>query len=489
MRTIWAVGIASALSAAGGAAYVVYDRGSDVVALAPPAMSYAELTGSSFAPPAGDPLRSPEVRQLKLPPIPHASSVWGATGRDARGRIWVGVSSWSGEVGAHLLQYDPDTDEWYDRGAVLEQLRAAGVYRAGESQTKIHSKIVPAEDGWLYFASTDEEGEVEGSVPPRWGAHLWRIHPDSYQWQHLAAVPEGLVAVSGVGRYIYALGYWNHVLYQLDTATRDLKRVVVGSADGHVSRNFLADARGHAYVPRVQARAGGAATAALVEYDSELREVAVTPLEHYLGKGSPSSNHGIVGLAYLPDGRLLFTTHLGHLYVVEPKGAQPAKVAAAGWFHPSGQSYAPSLFPLGGNRLVAGVASRDSQFEWVVFELTTGVPRRPSRSTPRGCRKCCSTARSAATTPGASMSAGGRGTTPGHSGHWYFSSARRSVRPALRSRPSADSGGRHAGRYRHISDSRAHGLAIPKRRQARLVGHSRIRLGRGSRWSCRAVVN
>ena len=53
----------------------------------------------------------------------------------------------------------------------------------------------------------------------------------------------------------------------------------------------------------------------------------MTPLEHYLGKGlAARSNHGIVGLAYLPDGRLLFTTHRGQLYVVEPKGAQPAKV-------------------------------------------------------------------------------------------------------------------------------------------------------------------
>jgi hypothetical protein len=338
-----------------------------------PSLSYAELTGSTFVSPPGDPLRSPEVRELRLPPLPDASSVWGATGRDAKGRIWVGVSARSAAAGAYLLQYEPDTDEWHVRGSVLEQLKAAGLHRAGESQVKIHSKIVPGEDGWLYFASSDEDGEVPGSVLPRWGGHLWRIHPDTFQWDHLAAVPEGLVAVSGVGRQIYALGYWGHVLYAFDTATRELKRTVVGSAGGHVSRNFLADVRGHVYVPRVQAHAGGRATAALVEYDAGLREIGATPLEHYLGKEPPAANHGIVGLAYLPDGRLLFTTHRGQLYVIEPRPGAPSKVTAAGWFHPGGESYPPSLFAFGGGRLVAGVASRENRFEWVVFEMTTRI--------------------------------------------------------------------------------------------------------------------
>lgn len=347
---------------------VGYDRAPEL-----PPLSYADLTGSNFVPPPGDPLRSPDVRELQLPPIPAGLSVWGATGRDPRGRIWVGVSARSAAVGAHLLQYDPEADVWHVRGSVVEQLKAAGLHRAGEGQAKIHSKIVPGEDGWLYFASSDEDGEVPDSTPPRWGGHLWRIHPDTFQWEHLAAVPEGLVAVSGVGRYMYALGYWGHVLYAFDVLTREQKRAVVGSAGGHVSRNFLADVRGHVYVPRVQARGGGRATAALVEYDSELRELAATPLEFYFGKETPGSNHGIVGLAYLPDGRMLFTTHLGHVYVVEPQPGKPSKVTAAGWFHPTGESYPPSLFPLGGSRLVAGVAQRSGGFDWVVFELTTGV--------------------------------------------------------------------------------------------------------------------
>jgi len=304
--------------------------------------------------------------------MPDASSVWGATGRDASGRVWVGVSTSSSRTSARLLEYDPPAGAWHERGAVVERLKAAGVYREGESQIKIHSKIVPAGDGWLYFASTDEGGEVPGTVHPRWGGHLWRIHPETYGWEHLLAVPEGLVAVNGVGRYVFALGYWGHVLYRYDTLTAQTRRTVVGSVGGHVSRNFLADIRGHAYVPRVRAEAGGGLSAALVEYDSDLRELAATPLEFYLRGGSADSNHGIVGLAFLPDGRLLFTTHRGHLYAIDPRGSGAAVVTPLGWFHPNGEAYAPSLFFLGGS-FVAGVTQRAGRYDWVVFELKTGT--------------------------------------------------------------------------------------------------------------------
>jgi hypothetical protein len=338
-----------------------------------PVASYEALTGSVFGYSPQHPFGSPSVQEVALPDLPNAKCVWGATGRDQRGHIWVAVSAESPGQSARLLEFDPEVAVWHDRGSALEQLKAAGLYRDGEGQVKIHSKIVPAADGWLYFASMDEEGEIEGSVPPHWGGHLWRIQPDTHRWQHLLAVPEGLIAVSGVGRYVYALGYWGHVLYQYDTLTGGIKRVVVGSAAGHVSRNFLADIRGHAYVPRLVAQPGGGVSAALVEYDSELREVATTPLQSYIGKESPQANHGIVGLAYLADGRLLFTTHRGQFYLIEPKAGQPAAVVALGWFHPDGEAYAPSLFALDGDSLIAGVTQRDGAYQWVVFELKTRI--------------------------------------------------------------------------------------------------------------------
>lgn len=130
---------------------------------------YEARTGSRFLALPANPFQAPQVRELSIPQFANATSVWGATGRDSRGHIWVGVSASSSGMSAHLLRYDPEADAWRDSGAVVEKLKAAGRYRDGEGQIKIHSKIVPADDGWLYFASTDEEGESDvAMVPPRW---------------------------------------------------------------------------------------------------------------------------------------------------------------------------------------------------------------------------------------------------------------------------------------------------------------------------------
>src|SRR6185503_3191896 len=246
-----------------------------------------ERSGSFFGPaPTTAADAAPPARELKLPAFADATAIWGSTGRDLQGRIWIGVSANSPRMSAHLMQYDPEADVMHDRGAVVDQLKTAGLHRAGEGQIKIHSRIVTAEDGWIYFASTDEDGEREdGTVPPRWGGHFWRLDPDSGKWEHLWAAPEGLVAASGVGRYVFVLGYWNHVLFQYDTTTGKTKRAVVGSVGGHVSRNFLADGNGHAYVPRLTRSPQGKVTVALVEYDADLQELAASPLEYYAGKG------------------------------------------------------------------------------------------------------------------------------------------------------------------------------------------------------------
>ena len=66
---------------------------------------------------------------------------------------------------------------------------------------------------------------------------------------------------------------------------------------------------------------------------------------------------------------MVFATHIGQLYVIEPRDAGPAAVVAAGWLHPDGETYAPSLFSLGGNHLIAGVARRQTGFEWVIGDL------------------------------------------------------------------------------------------------------------------------
>ncbi len=332
------------------------------------------LSGTTFIDAPADLLGVPHVRELSVPRILDGNAIWGATGRDARGHIWFGVSAWSPGMSAHLFEYHPVVVHWLDRGGVLDQLERLGLRRDGEGQIKIHSKIVTGDDGRLYFASSDEQGEREdGSAPPRWGGHLWRIDPRTNEWEHLAATREGLVAVNGYGRHLYALGYWNHVLYQYDTAHRTLLKATVGSIGGHVSRNFLVDARGHAYVPRTRQSLDGTAAAELVEYDAQLREIGATSLAHYFGDESPGANHGITGLTWLADGRLLFTTHIGQLYEIDPRGEQPATVRALGWFHPEGERYAPSLFPLGAGTRIGGITQSGSRFDWVVRDVRSGT--------------------------------------------------------------------------------------------------------------------
>ncbi len=375
--SIATLGLVTAIALAGTITLLLQERGRTRDLLLP-ALTYEELTGSLFTPPAGDAFRKPKVRVLQAPDFTGATAIWGSTGRDRRGNIWFGFSA-SGDGGsARLYQFDPDGDTWRDHGSVTDQLKAMGRHRPGEGQVKIHSRIVAAADGLLYFASSDEEGEKEdGSAPPRWGGHLWRIDPTSGKWQHLLAAPEALIAVAGVGRYVYALGYWDHVLYQYDTLIGTTKRKLIGSVGGHISRNLVADARGHVFVPRVRRAANGALSAALVELDSELREIAATPLDAYLGKGAPEGNHGITGLAYIRDGRILFLTARGFLYSLAPPDpkapGQARKVRGLGWIHPKGEAYAASLFSLGDSASIAAISAGQRGYEWVVMDLSTGV--------------------------------------------------------------------------------------------------------------------
>ncbi|MGC4081781.1 MAG: hypothetical protein QM736_06660 [Vicinamibacterales bacterium] len=237
----------------------------------------------------------PTVRVYRPPEFWGSYAIWGATGNDRRGHIWVGVTSNDdSSASAHLYDFDPTTGTFTDRGNVIAELERLKLRRPGEKQMKIHSRIVEAPDGYLYFSSMDETGEDDnGSKLPTWGGHLWRMrNAAGAQWEHLAATPEALIAVAGAGPYIYAEGYFNHVLYQFDTRTKKIRSVTVGAAGGHVSRNFFVDARGHAFVARVTETAGKLA-AFVVEYDPALNELGAAPLAEYFERGRDDS-HGIV---------------------------------------------------------------------------------------------------------------------------------------------------------------------------------------------------
>jgi hypothetical protein len=335
------------------------------------------IDGTLFGPEPSAPLDAPTMRPIALPDFEGAYASWGATGRDRHGHIWVGVSAHEvRRPSAHLFEYFPDIDRVVDRGDVVAQLERLGLARRGEGQMKIHSRIVPASDGYLYFASMDEQGEAtDGSRLPTWGSHLWRIRPEGGDWEHLLAVPEGLIAVSGGGTFLYALGYFDHTLYQFDTRTGESRSIRVGSAGGHVSRNFLSDERGHAYVPRLRSIGGAGSdhlATTLVEFAEGLNQLAETPIRHYTQTRDDES-HGIVGVVHLAGGAMVFATDQGYLYRVDPRPDGPAAVKGLGYFHPRGESYAASLFTHDGVRRILGVSRRGSSYDWVVFDLTTGL--------------------------------------------------------------------------------------------------------------------
>lgn len=336
---------------------------------------HADTINTFFDTPPADPMTAPELRLIAVPSIPGGESIWGATGRDDRGHIWFGVSAYKGRgASAHLFEYISESSRLVDRGDVVSELRRAGLLRPGESQMKIHSKIVQGDDGHLYFASMDESGEKsDGSRLPTWGGHLWRVRLPDYSWEHLLRAPEALIAAAAAPGFIYTLGYFDHVLYQYDCRTGATRSVHVGSAGGHISRNFLADARGHVFVPRLRAMAGAdsALATTLVELDTRLQEVGETPIRHYTMTRDDES-HGITGLQPLADRSLVFTTDQGFLYRVHPRGEGRAEVEKLDWFHPLGESYVASLFSYDGVRYLTGLSRRKDRYEWVVFDLEVG---------------------------------------------------------------------------------------------------------------------
>ena len=95
-------------------------------------------------------------------------------------------------------------------------------------------------------------------------------------------------------------------------------------------------------------------------------------MPRYATSAGPAANHGIVGLASMPDGRTFFTTHEGWLHELQPRAGAATAVLDRGAFHPEGRAYASSLFVLDHGRVLAGVTQRNGGFEWVRRALPTG---------------------------------------------------------------------------------------------------------------------
>ena len=172
------------------------------------------------------------------------------------------------------------------------------------------------------------------------------------------------------------MGYFNHVVYQYDTKTKKTRSYEVGSVGGHISRNFLVDARGHVFVPRPVVNPDDETSyqGMLIELNTNLEPIGETNLFHY--PVTPDfDSHGIIAFTCMNDGRIMFATSKGFLYeVITPKTSDAAEVGPVGWFHPEGESYASSLFTYSGERYLFGQARNSAgKIEWVQHDLEEGV--------------------------------------------------------------------------------------------------------------------
>ena len=328
-------------------------------------------------------LRAPKLRELDVPDSYGNTAIWGATGRDSYGRVYFGIAAEIVEnPSAKLLRYQPSEEKFELLGLVNEKLEELGIRKEHpfpETQMKIHSKILQAGDGKLYFSSQDEHEEAgDGSHNALFGGRLFSLDPISDQWECVLDAPEGLIAVAVRGRFVVTQGYFGHVLYQFDTQTKKVRKVTLGTYKGHVSRNIFMDRRGHVYGIRARLAAVSESDGVynvgldrvrvtLVELNTELEQVSEWPLSDYNPTWSTDS-HGITGFCEFNNGDIVFVTHSGALWHLRFTDGTP-NLDRLGWIAPSGSVYCSSLFAPFGERYVSGFLSGGSGYEWAVFDL------------------------------------------------------------------------------------------------------------------------
>ena len=363
---------AVALAGAGAGAYWLWPE-TVFEPSGPPPAGWEMYAGAFFGPEPSIPdLTRPKVTLIQVPDFEGAFAIWGSVGRDKDGQIWFSAAShFVATQSGRLFQYDPSTDILSPRGDVLSELRRLGHYRE-EQKPKIHTKFFHGEDGCLYFASSDDPPPGETLIKaPKWGSHLWRIR--SGKWEHLHSLAEGVLALAGNGIQMYLLAYPDHTLIQYQCGSGRIRTTVVGSVEGHASRNLLCDFRGHAYVPRLKMVTANHAEHTLVEFDTELREVTQHPLPYYQN-GAAGDCHGIIAYQPLADGSIAFTTHAGRLFRLDPTRGR-SQLFDLGWFHPAGTSYASGLFAFAGERYLVGMAQIGNRWDWVCYDLETAKSR------------------------------------------------------------------------------------------------------------------
>lgn len=332
-----------------------------------------QVVGTIYQPIERKHFSAPQITTLD---ITKGSAIWGATGRDDDGNIYIGVSSPQGKDNtAYLYQYNPTESTLIPQSDVITQLKKANLFSQNVSQNKIHSKIYQANDGYLYFTSFDEKGEnSKKGIPPIHGGHLWRKKPKSVDWEHLFATKEAPIALNTDGRFIYTLGYWGHILHQYDTSTGKSKSTSLNSLTEHISRNILVSLDGHVFVPKVTKSSNGNISTTLVEYNQELEPVDLHPIEHYLELDN-YSQHGIVAYSTMANGDIYFITAQGALYKLAQTPESKYQLEFQIFLDEEEQkgSYLASLFTLDGDKFLVSLGRQKSTegYSWLVYEIST----------------------------------------------------------------------------------------------------------------------
>ena len=333
--------------------------------------------------PAADP---PAVTVKVLPDFWGEYAIWGAIGADRRGHLWLGITSNDdGSASAHLFEYDPVADTVTDRGNVIEQLQKNGLKRPGEKQMKIHSRIVQMPDGFRYFSSMDESGEAaDGSKPPTWGGHLWRLARPGLAWEHLARTPEALIAVAGGGSV------------RVRARLLEPRALPVRHAQpqGAIGDRGLGRRAHLPQLPRGRARARVRPAA---EADHE-REGRAGRRERSSSSGrtsrrwaagrcpSTSSAARASRTASCRSSRMVRAGSTsrqgkGRLYHLVVRANEPTAVADLGWYHPGGARYVASMCRDAKTGVLYGASGGSSyggrQFEWVARSPDGGASVAP----------------------------------------------------------------------------------------------------------------
>ncbi len=331
-------------------------------------------------------LRAPKIRSLEFPLAPGMNAIWGATARDHLGRVYLGVSAWDGgdDPSASLWRYDSGVDSFELLGDINQKLSELGIRRNTpfpETQIKIHSKIVQASDGRMYFSSQDEHQEKEdGSSNALFGGRLFAFDPNLQKWECIYTAPEGLIALAARGRYVVAQGFSDHVLYQYNIDTKSIKSKKLGTVKGHVSRNIFMDRRMHVYGIRAREAEQGEKVGvykvdqqlvrvSLVELDTQLEEKNDWPLEDYLITGTTSAK-GITGFCELVDGSIVFVTESGALWILRSQEDR-SELERLGWIGTDGPCFCGGLFSPYGERFVSGLTIKKGEgiYRWNVFDI------------------------------------------------------------------------------------------------------------------------